>query len=346
MSNNDLFPSSGLETVEKCPACGSQSHNVLYSELGDLTYFTSADKWTLRTCNDCHSAFLSPRPNHDNLYLVYKSYYTHTNPQIRKRAGLRSLADLIDKSYANLRFSSAPTMKDILVGGLLFLWPQRRRSVGNAMRNIPRHRTSYALLDVGCGNGEFLEKTKSFGWKVVGLDADEGALKAAADRGIEVYQKYVDEFETSDQFNVITLNQVIEHVPDPAAALRACFRLLKPGGYVWIDTPNLDSVGHEYYGKDWRGLEIPRHLVIFPSHSLKQLLVNIGFVEINNLPYQPSCLGMFLGSADILLRRVGGERDSIVRKAHVEAAKAEKISRKCVDRREFVSLIARKPALQ
>lgn len=79
------------------------------------------------------------------------------------------------------------------------------------------------------------------------------------------------------RFDVITLNHVIEHVSDPIELLRSCYRLLKLGGQLWLQTPNIDSLGSRRYGRHWRGLEPPRHLVLFDPVSLRSALHQAGF---------------------------------------------------------------------
>ena len=87
--------------------------------------------------------------------------------------------------------------------------------------------------------------------------------------------------------------QFIEHVYDPVKVVESIYRLLKPGGVFWIETPNIDSFGHDIYGPDWRGLEPPRHLVLFNRTTLINILHQIGFHDVVDAPYRPLCKNTF-----------------------------------------------------
>ena len=73
---------------------------------------------------------------------------------------------------------------------------------------------------------------------------------------------------------------MIEHVPDPIATLKECARLLKKGGKLVLATPNQESMSHRTFGKDWRGLEPPRHLHIFSPSSLNRALNQAGLNDV------------------------------------------------------------------
>ncbi|MEN3036859.1 MAG: class I SAM-dependent methyltransferase [Candidatus Methanosuratincola petrocarbonis] len=91
--------------------------------------------------------------------------------------------------------------------------------------------------------------------KKLGLEVIGGNLEAA-------------EFP-SRHFDAITMNHVIEHVPDPIGTLKECCRVLKPGGKLVVVTPNIGSMGYQVFGEHWRGLEVPRHLHLFSPRSLR-----------------------------------------------------------------------------
>ncbi|MNT33906.1 bifunctional 3-demethylubiquinone-9 3-methyltransferase/ 2-octaprenyl-6-hydroxy phenol methylase [compost metagenome] len=96
------------------------------------------------------------------------------------------------------------------------------------------------------------------------------------------------ETDLAERFDVVTMNHVLEHLHDPAAALRKAYDLLQPGGLLWLATPNLASSGHRVFAQDWLHLDPPRHLVLVEADALKQLLKRIGFECLPDP--RPTCL--------------------------------------------------------
>ena len=163
--------------------------------------------------------------------------------------------------------------------------PWRRRILDADMRHIPRSRKHGKLLDVGAGNGAYLLRVRSGGWTVVGVEPDEAAVDVACRASLNVRQGGIEcVSEAPESFDVITMNHVIEHVHDPRRVLKHAFTLLKPDGVLHIETPNVSSYGHHRFGRHWRGLEPPRHLVLFNWDSLEMLLTDVGFKRIKRFP--------------------------------------------------------------
>jgi SAM-dependent methyltransferase len=134
------------------------------------------------------------------------------------------------------------------------------------------------LLDIGCGEGEFLAEMASLGWDAEGIDPTADAVEAARRRGARVTQGDLTDVALDEgAFDAITFRLAFEHIPDPVGALHACNRALKAGGVVWIATPNLDSDASRAFGEAWIWLEPPRHAVLYTPASLDRLLRRCGF---------------------------------------------------------------------
>jgi 2-polyprenyl-3-methyl-5-hydroxy-6-metoxy-1,4-benzoquinol methylase len=165
--------------------------------------------------------------------------------------------------------------KGLLARCLSYL-PSAKRRAALAVLHLPASDTG-DLLDVGCGNGEFIEQMRSYGWRVAGVDLDLSAVSYCQSRGLDVRGGTITELPETTLYDVIALTHVIEHVSDPIELLRECGKRLRPGtGRIFITTPNLDSLGHTWFGKYWRGLEIPRHFVVFSVAGLRQCVERAG----------------------------------------------------------------------
>jgi len=155
-----------------------------------------------------------------------------------------------------------------------------------------------ALLDVGCGNGEFMAQMKTLGWRVRGIEPDPVAAAAARNAGLDVQQGFFTEASAVEgEFDAVTLSHVIEHLHFPSEMLRLCYRYLRPGGVVWIGTPNIDALGHERFGPAWQGLDPPRHLILFNVAILTGLLRDAGFADIRQPAPDPVGDWFLLASA-------------------------------------------------
>lgn len=240
-----------------CAVCGSKG-TPLYHDLMDVL-FQVPGKWHLSRCNnqDCGLCWLNPAPLEADIPLLYKNYYTHAPTGGRRSLG-RGIQFLFYHCYLITTYLPA------LVLGL----PGARREIWQMFLNdIPPGR----LLDVGCGDGNFMHRMHRRGWSVTGLDVDAKAIEHARLR-------YNFEFLHSDlagahfaenSFDAVTMSHVIEHVPDPVALLTETMRILKPGGVLAATTPNAASLGHNKFQDCWRGLEPPRHFQIFTLGALR-----------------------------------------------------------------------------
>lgn len=280
------WPADELQHIKACPACGNTDRTLLYQDLVDNVFFVAPGRWTLHLCAHCKSAYLDPRPNEASIGKAYGTYYTHsigsTRLALTQLGMLRRLQRLLANGYVNRRYGTHRLPASRLGFGFLRPFPRVRQKLDVEFRYLPKPNPGQKLLDIGCGNGSFLASAVEAGWDVAGIDPDPQAVAAARQRGFDVRQGLIDSYASmSNCFDAITLSHVIEHVHEPKEVIQAAYRLLKPGGLLYIDTPNIASKGCVRFGRNWRPLETPRHLVIFSFSGLIGLLVANKFGQIN-----------------------------------------------------------------
>lgn len=281
------WPAEDLEAVSVCPACGSGHRDLLYDGLTDRVFYCAPGTWQIYNCKDCGSAYLDPRPTAETIGMAYASYYTHRSESFAEMSLFRRLRRMLVNGYRNRKYGTTESPSLSLGYWLAQFLPRQRARVDATMRHLPKPKPGNRLLDIGCGNGDFLVRAKDGGWETEGVEPDPEAAEVARSRGIKVHVGTVDAMrDQNERFDGITLSHVIEHVYDPVALLRECCKLLKPGGWVWIDTPNIESLGHMRFGKNWLGLDPPRHLMIFNRSSLLKSLAKAGFTGIEDMPYR------------------------------------------------------------
>lgn len=277
------WPAEGLEEVPKCPICGTSARELLHDQTVDNVFFTAPGKWTIWRCSGCRSSYLDPRPTADSIGLAYRDYYTHNNEEAPPpKTLLRRLRSALANGYRNRRFGTdlEPASQLGYVAGRLF--PLIATPLDVEYRYLPRRSKQFQkLLDVGCGGGHWLLRAQQAGWNALGADPDPTAAAKGTDLGLTIRQggaeAWLDEAGT---FDVVASNHSLEHVHDPLQMLRNIFELLRPGGQLFVETPNIDSLGHQLHGRHWLGLDPPRHLILFNSSSLKRALADTGFTAI------------------------------------------------------------------
>jgi len=340
------WPTEGLERVESCPICGSARRSNLYTGLQDKAFRCAPGRWDLYQCQRCESTYLDPRPTVSSIGLAYSNYFTHAkilNTDDLNLSWAHNIRRRLANGYRNYRFGTnlRPASRLGIVAAMLL--PKQRRLIDFEGRYLPAPKLGMRLLDVGCGNAVFLSLARSLGWDVVGVEPDPKAVEAARSRGIDVRHGGVDILDPEkESFDGITLSHVIEHVHDPVAVLQSCYALLKPGGWIWLETPNIKAQGHEKYGSNWRGLEPPRHLVLFTRASLKLAMEQVGFQEIEDQPYRPLCQIMFTTSDAIANHNNPSTVTDISKDGWREVRAMERKAKFSPELREFITFKASK----
>jgi predicted SAM-dependent methyltransferase len=178
------------------------------------------------------------------------------------------------------------------------------------------------------------------------VEPDPEATRVAQAHGTTILGAHLSDLRGhyADRFDVITLSHVIEHVHDPDALLRDCRDMLKTGGFFWIETPNINSVGYEVYKSAWRGLEPPRHLILFNYEALTSSLKKAGFKDVTVLPPRDVVDVVFSQSASVAAGyTIDTDPSTLTRAAqrelHTNMRRARRLMRSEPKRSEFITAV-------
>jgi SAM-dependent methyltransferase len=152
------------------------------------------------------------------------------------------------------------------------------RSFATRVALIERWRKPGRLLDLGCGPGTFSIAARARGWTTVGLDINATSVAHCRARGLDVIAGAFPHPDLAGQtFDVVAMNDFLEHLTDPAAALRTVRSLLAPGGILFISTPDVGSLMARVTGGRWLHLKPNEHLVYFDRATIRRLLEQSGY---------------------------------------------------------------------
>lgn len=250
METNTL-PSDTETQADDCPACGSRLRTEVAIHGADRVLPTPGE-FDIRVCPDCGTGKTFPIATEDELGAFYEGgYANHEDVQ------------------------SDPTLISMIVAipSRIYHWRARNFFPLSAVKGQGR------FLDVGCGNGWIAELFVKEGWDAVGIELTEAGCAQTAARGVEVHQGTINTVDLPEgSFDAVLFYHALEHTVDPAEDLANAIRLLAPGGKLLVAVPNFASHEAKSFGRDWFGLELPRHRTHFTPKGLKALLESQGLV--------------------------------------------------------------------
>jgi SAM-dependent methyltransferase len=244
--------------VPRCEVCDGT--NFRESAHGfDYELITCRNDWHYVTCAECGHIWLNPRPTTEALDVIYPStYYAYNYDEISPL--LRRGKEVIDRL--------------------------KLRKILDKCNGLPQR-----YLDVGCGDGRYLEVLARKGVDrsgLFGLELDDEIVAKLRERGLQAYAERVeacDKFEDGS-LDLITMFHVIEHVASPREVVERLAAWLRPGGVLALETPNTQSLDARLFkGGTWGGYHIPRHWHLFNPDAFKRLVAASG-LEVEEIRYE------------------------------------------------------------
>jgi SAM-dependent methyltransferase len=232
-----------------CNLCRYKKSKLLFRKEG----------YRIVKCWRCGLIFVNPRDESKIFQKRYSEPYFHISEFIRKNPQIVGYWDYI---------ADRPTYE---------------RYFEKKMRLIEKlHPKKGRILDFGSGLGYFLNQARKHGWLAFGLEISPFAVKYAKEKfnhQIILGQLTRERFPFK-YFDVITLFQTIEHLPDPLAEVKNIYKFLKKDGILVITTPNADSLIAKILGKKWFAFRPKEHLFVFSANTIQKMLVKAGFKVI------------------------------------------------------------------
>lgn len=343
------WPDEDIEAVPCCPICGGAKRRTLHAGVEDGVFHCAPGQWDLHTCTGCGAAYLDPRPTPASIGRAYASYYTHTGgagsldtttPTSRVGWLRRSFSN----GYLYCRYGARLQPASKLGWLAMQIMRGKKSQIDRVNRHLPRlQNKGEKVLDIGCGDGAFLKRAAQIGWEAWGVEPDAKATARLS--GFKVLQGSLPNIPLPDaSFDFITLSHVIEHLHDPVAALKEIHRLLKPGGQVWIATPNIESFGRRLFGATWIGIQSPTHLVLFNRRAMRHAFASSGFQTARFMPMHAQAK-IFLGMSHWLNvgRNPFTERGNLPPSLRLVSVVADLLAAMIPQLREEIVVIAQKP---
>ncbi len=236
-----------MKLVSVSCLCGSDECRVLYErpysrELSADDFNATTDRFDgygrIVKCRSCGLAFTNPRPEEGT---VMGGYADSHDPDYQQESSSRSI---------NAHLSLA-TVRRFAAGG--------------------------RLLELGCATGFFLNAARA-DFEVEGVEPSRWAAQEARRRfGLQVHAGTLQDARLAPgSFDALAMIDVIEHLTMPAEVVADCGRLLKPGGFLYLVTPDIDSLSAKILRGGWWALR-PAHLYYFGRGTLSRLLERAGF---------------------------------------------------------------------
>jgi len=236
--------------------------NICGAEIAPNTPLYTIDRFMrpfdVHQCPVCGFIFMYPAPDAGQLAAIYSEDYYTAHPEEKRYTYLDER-----KNPAGHRAVNTARMARAL------------RAVRKTFRDDPVN-----FLDVGCSFGALVQEAGALGCRACGIDISQYAAEHARRQGLDVRQaspEAIPDFGLAPAgFHIVSMIEVIEHLPDPRAALTEIARVMAPGGLLIIQTANMDGRQAKKAGPAYHYF-LPGHLSYFSRKTLTRLLRECGY---------------------------------------------------------------------
>lgn len=240
-------------TVANCPICSAKDFAQVATVRDDL--LTTTKKHVYVSCKLCSHIYLREKPTKDSVKHIYPSVYF---------------------AFAS---SSKKLLFDLLKGFSIKL------TLLKLQRYLPAERSGKVrLLEIGSGDGLFLKIASKNGFTAYGIEPFGAGSESAGSENYTLLNVTFENIPDIGQFDIIVLNQVIEHLPNLRKLSQFLNQSLVDGGIVAIQTPLPAGLQFNLFKSSWGGWHAPRHFHIFTEKSIKLLLEPLVAVQSRPIP--------------------------------------------------------------
>lgn len=220
-----------------------------------------------RACLICGSEVLQPLRGYERCSLVRCATCTFVF------SGWVPTVDELVRHYSGLF--------DDCSRGYEWVSPITRKRLDEWLDYMEPYRSVNRILDVGCGVGHFLRQAVDRGWEAHGTEYTDNAVAICRTKGIHMRQGPLRASDyPPESFDIVTSLGVIEHINNPVDELSAMFRVLRPGGLLYLTTPNFNALSRNLLGGSWNVIEYPGHLCYYTPGTIDDVLRRSGFKKI------------------------------------------------------------------
>ncbi len=232
----------------KCPVCDSTRISKRYV-LHDRFFGVTDESFAAYGCAGCGALFLDRKMVVGRLDEFYPAHYWWAP---------RGFAGKLESRYRE--------------------WVLRYDHLAFVRGALSRHHQP-KCLEIGCGSGTFIGMARRAGLDVRGLEISTEAVAEARSQGIDWIEAGTieDALKAGEVYDAVILFHVLEHLPNPRVFMKKLSAVIREGGALILQVPNINSFQARLLGNRWYGLDCPRHVCNYSTEALEQLLASSGF---------------------------------------------------------------------